>query len=152
MKVEERLAVLKQIESVAALAGFKGVISDDGQFLVVGFDLGQGRSQRVFLRPSGSTPDGKTIVTISSPAGLHKKGWLTGFTRDAAIDLLRRNENLYFARFGIHEESPGSKELMIVASSDMILESLDADELRAHAFFVSNAADAYEKSMKTDMF
>ena len=56
MKVEERLALLKQLESVAALAGLKGVISDDGQFFLMGFEVGDGRSQRVFVRPTGSTP------------------------------------------------------------------------------------------------
>ena len=63
MKVEERLALLKQLESVAALAGLKGVISDDGQFFLMGFEVGDGRSQRVFVRPTGSTPDGKTVVS-----------------------------------------------------------------------------------------
>jgi len=153
MKVEERLALLKQLESVAALAGLKGVISDDGQFFLMGFEVGDGRSQRVFVRPTGSTPDGKTVVTISSPAHLQSKGWFSSFSREDAINLLRLNENTFFARYGIQDAGPISKEMMIVASSDVILETLDAEELRAHAHFVSHAADAYEKKMsKADDF
>ncbi|MFM8891244.1 MAG: hypothetical protein ACKOTB_06400 [Planctomycetia bacterium] len=152
MKAEERLSLLKQVESVAALAGLKGEISDDGQCFVMGFDQGEGRSQRVFIRPSGSTPDGKMIVTISSPATLHKNGWFSGFTREHAVDLLRRNEGLFFARYGIQDGGPGSKDMMIVASSDVILDSLDATELRAHAYFVATAADEYETTTKTDKF
>jgi hypothetical protein len=153
MKVEERLALLKQLESVAALAGLKGVISDDGQFFLMGFEVGDGRSQRVFVRPTGSTPDGKTVVTISSPAHLQSKGWFSSFSREDAINLLRLNENTFFARYGIQDAGPISKEMMIVASSDLILETLDAEELRAHAHFVSHAADAYEKKMsKADDF
>ena len=153
MKVEERLALLKQLESVAALAGLKGVISDDGQFFLMGFEVGDGRSQRVFVRPTGSTPDGKTVVTISSPAHLQSKGWFSSFSREDAINLLRLNENTFFARYGIQDAGPVSKEMMIVASSDVILETLDAEELRAHAHFVSHAADAYEKKMsKADDF
>jgi hypothetical protein len=153
MKVEERLALLKQLESVAALAGLKGVISDDGQFFLMGFEVGDGRSQRVFVRPTGSTPDGKTVVTISSPAHLQSKGWFSSFSREDAINLLRLNENTFFARYGIQDADPVSKEMMIVASSDVILETLDAEELRAHAHFVSHAADAYEKKMsKADDF
>lgn len=153
MKVEERLALLKQLESVAALAGLKGVISDDGQFFLMGFEVGDGRSQRVFVRPTGSTPDGKTVVTISSPAHLQSKGWFSSFSREDAINLLRLNENTFFARYGIHDAGPISKEMMIVASSDVILETLDAEELRAHAHFVSHAADAYEKkTSKADNF
>ena len=153
MKVEERLALLKQLESVAALAGLKGVISDDGQFFLMGFEVGDGRSQRVFVRPTGSTPDGKTVVTISSPAHLQSKGWFSSFSREDAINLLRLNENTFFARYGIQDAGSVSKEMMIVASSDVILETLDAEELRAHAHFVSHAADAYEKKMsKADNF
>jgi len=153
MKVEERLALLKQLESVAALAGLKGVISDDGQFFLMGFEVGDGRSQRVFVRPTGSTPDGKTVVTISSPAHLQSKGWFSSFSREDAINLLRLNENTFFARYGIQDAGPISKEMMIVASSDVILETLDAEELRAHAHFVSHAADDYEKKMsKADDF
>ena len=153
MKVEERLALLKQLESVAALAGLKGVISDDGEFFLTGFEVGDGRSQRVFVRPTGSTPDGKTVVTISSPAHLQSKGWFSSFSREDAINLLRLNENTFFARYGIQDAGPVSKEMMIVASSDVILETLDAEELRAHAHFVSHAADAYEKKMsKADDF
>ena len=153
MKVEERLALLKQLESVAALAGLKGVISDDGQFFLMGFEVGDGRSQRVFVRPTGSTPDGKTVVTISSPAHLQSKGWFSSFSREDAINLLRLNEKTFFARYGIQDAGPISKEMMIVASSDVILETLDAEELRAHAHFVSHAADAYEKkTSKADNF
>lgn len=153
MKFEEKIARLKQIESVAALAGINGVISDDGEMFVLGFDQGEGRHQRVFIRPSGTTPDGKAIATITSPAKIQAKGgWLNDFSREDALELLKMNENMFFARYGIQDPGKESKEMMIVASSDVILESLDAEELRAHLFFVASAADNYEKKLKVDKF
>lgn len=141
MQIEERLSLLKKVENIAALAGLKGRIDESGQHFAMGFSLGQGRSQTVFVRPSGKTPEGQDILTMFSPALTVKKGMFAGMSRDQALELLRLNENTYFARFGIWEDDRNS---MIVASSDLLLETTDPDELKAHALYVAMAADGYE--------
>jgi hypothetical protein len=149
VEIEERLAMLKQIENVAALAGLKGVIDNDGRYFSMGIQTTEGRGQRVYLRPSGKTPDGKAIVTLYSPARTVAKGMFSGMSKDQALELLRMNENTYFARFGIWENE---KESMIVASTDMLLETMDSEELKAQAFYVAFAADAYEKKHGADQY
>jgi hypothetical protein len=149
MKIEERLEILKKVESIAALAGLRGAVSDNGDCFGMGFETNNGRSQRVFVRPSGHTPDGKAIVTLFSAARTVAKGLFKGLSRDAAIELLKLNENTLFARFGIWESE---KEVMIVASIDAILDTLDADEIRAYTLYTAHAADAYESQHGGDTF
>lgn len=149
MNPEEKLAVLRQVESIAALAELRGQVLDDGSHFRMGFAAKEGRSQQVFVRPTGHTYDGKVIVTVFSPARRVAKGMFKGLGREQAMNLLRLNENMYFARFGIWESAT---EVMIVASVDAILELLDAAELRAYAEYVSHAADDYESKHGGDEF
>lgn len=149
MRIEERLQTLKQVENVAALAGLRGRIDDDATHFAMGFNTGDGRSQQVFVRPTGQTPDGKAVVTLFSPARVVAKGMFSGMSKEQAVELLRLNENTFFARFGVWETE---KQSMIVASSDLLLETMDPDELRAHAYYVAFAADGYEKKYGTDGF
>jgi hypothetical protein len=141
IQIEERLAILKQVEQVATLAGFRGAIDNDGAHFIMGFETTQGRSQQVWVRPTGKTPEGKAIVTMFSPARVIPKSMFSGISKEDAVELLKLNENTFFARFGIWDNP---KESMIVASSDLLLDTMDPDELRAHAFYVSFAADGYE--------
>jgi hypothetical protein len=149
MSIEERLGILKKVESITALAGLRGAVSDDGDCFGMGFETNNNRSQRVFVRPTGHTPDGMTIVTPFSPARMVAKGLFKGLGRDAAIKLLKLDENTFFARFGLWESQ---SELRIVASVDTILDSLDADEIYAYAHYTAHAADAYEPKHGGDRF
>lgn len=149
MTPEEKLVILKQVESVAALAGLRGAIDNTGDHFAMGFDLAAGRTQRIFVRPTGTAPDGKTVITIFSPARSLTKGMFGGLGRQEAIDILRMNEAMFFARFGIYETP---SEVTVVASLDAVLETLDANELRTHAYAVANAADQYEAKFSTNRF
>ena len=149
MKIEERLEMLKQVANVATVAGLKGAIDENGQHFAMSFDTQQGRSQRVFIRPTGHAPDGNAIVTLFSPARVFPKGFFGGLSKDQAVELLMLNENTFFARFGLWESE---KETMVVASSDVLLTTLDPDELRAHAYYVAFAADDYESKHGQDTF
>lgn len=149
MGIEERLQLLKKVENVAAVAGLTGRINDNASHFAMGFNTEGGRSQQVFVRPTGKTPDGKEIVTMFSPARVVNKGMFSSLSKEQAFELLRLNENTFFARFGIWETE---KQSMIVASSDLLLETLDPDELRAHAYYVAFAADGYEKKFGSDGF
>jgi hypothetical protein len=148
MGIKHSLEVLERVNEVATLAGLKGKIEDDKLRFTMGFDLGEGRGQMVYVRDASKDLDHR-IVTIFSPALIVKKGLFSGFSKDRALDLLRMNEQVLFARFGIWE-SP--KETMVVASCDHLLSTLDPDELAASAFHVAFAADTYEKKNGQDMF
>jgi hypothetical protein len=149
MGFEEKIAQLKQISEIAALAGLKGEVSDDGFAFMLGFEMDGGRSQVVRVRPTMQTPDGQPIVTVESPALVVKKGLLSGISKDQAIELLRLNETVPFARFGIVESDEAS---MIVASIDHLLDTLDPDELRHSCWCVAMAADNYEAQHGGDDF
>lgn len=149
MTAEEKLAILKQVESVAVVAGLRGGIDEAREHFQMSFETGNGRNQRLFIRPTGPTQDGRTIITFFSPARALSKGMFAGLGRQEAIDILRINENLYFARFGIWESAT---EITIVASADAVLETLDTTEMRTLAYAVVNAADAYEAKFGTNRF
>lgn len=149
MSSEATLEVLKQVSQVAALAGLKGHIDERAGHFAMGFGLPNNRTQRVFIRPTAKTPSGQPVVTFFSPCMVIQKGFLSGFSKDRAIDLLRRNENLLFARFGIWESD---QESLVVASVDHILGTLDAEEFKASAWYVAFAADGYEQEHKQDKF
>jgi hypothetical protein len=146
---DEILNVLKQVESIAALAGLRGAIETEHLRFKMAFDVGNGRSHLVYVRVTGKTIDSKTVVTLFSAARTLTKGMFGGLGREQALELLRLNESTLFARFGIWD---GPKEMMIVASLDALIDTLDADEMRAYALSVSHAADTYEAKHGGDTF
>ena len=149
MASQSTLDALKKIEDIATLAGLKGQIDEDRGLFVSGFGLPKDRSQMVFVRLTGEIGDG-TLVTIYSACREFKKGFLKkGMTRDQAIELLELNDNLKLARYGIMNSEDAQ---MVVASSDVILETLDADELHHHMWSVAVAADSYEEKFGEDNF
>jgi hypothetical protein len=149
MTTNTQIDALKEVSQIAALSGLKGAIDQSNGHFSMGFNLPGNRSQNVFVRHTGQTPAGKQIVTFYSPCLVVKKGLLSGISKDQAIALLRRNENVMFARFGMWEDD---KRSMIVASVDHILETLDPEEFEATAWYVAYAADAYEQEHGQDTF
>jgi hypothetical protein len=89
------------------------------------------------------------VVTFFSPAAVVKSGLFKGISKEQAIDLLVKNEQILFARYGVW---PQDGQHMIVASVDHILDSLDPEEFEAHVWHVAFAADAYEKEQGGDVF
>jgi hypothetical protein len=151
---QEHQRIFDRVHEIATIAGFNLHTVEEGHPMAglpaAGFDLGGGRSQRVFIRPAGTTPDGHDVVTFVSPCLHVKTGFLSGISREQALDLLQRNENLYFARFGIWRLD---KADMIVASCDQILDTMEAQEFAALVQSVAVAADAYEREhSKEDLF
>ncbi len=142
MTIEEKLEILKQIGNVAALAGLKGGVDDEGKHFMMGFNLDEGRRQSVYVRPAGENMGGQMVITVFSPCLTVKKGLFSGFSKERALELLRLNEQVLFARFGIWENDD---EMLVVASVDHLLETLDPDELKSTAWHVAFAADNYER-------
>jgi hypothetical protein len=148
MAIREFLNVLERVDEIATLAGMGGQINEDRLRFEMGFGLDNGRSQVVYVRPlpvSTKSP----IITIFSPCLVKKKGMFQGISKKMAIDLLRRNEQVVFARYGICKLEDGD---VIMASADHILETLDPPEFGASAYHVALAADMYEREHGQDEF
>jgi hypothetical protein len=141
MVVAEQVDALEKLASIAALGGVNMGVNKRMMRLEGSFDLGEGRSQICFIRPSCMTGD-KIVVTIYSACLRIRKGFLAGISREMAVDLLRRNESLTFARYGLMDEGDAD---MVVASADYMLDTLDPEELEHAIWHVAMAADAYEK-------
>lgn len=141
MGVRENLEVLQRVSEVATLAGVNGRIDEDRMCFAMGFELDGGRKQMVYVRNTSKDAE-RRIVTVFSPCLVVKKGLFSGFSRERALDLLRRNENLLFARYGIWENE---KEMLVVASVDHLLDTLDPQEYRSSVYVVAMAADLYER-------
>ena len=62
---------------------------------------------------------------------------MKGLGKDQGLELLKLNSIAIIARFGIVESE---EELMVVASVDAILDSLDADEVEAYFWYIAMAA------------
>jgi len=148
MSVRETLEVLERVNEVATLAGISGTIDEERLHYVMQFALDGGRSQAVYVRNT-TKGSNRRIITVFSPCLAVKKGLFSGFSKEQALDLLRKNEQVMFARFGIWENP---KETMVVASVDHLLETLDPDEYKASAYHVALAADLYEREHGGDKF
>ncbi|HZN93973.1 MAG TPA: hypothetical protein VFB81_14775 [Myxococcales bacterium] len=149
MSLQDTVNALKRISEVAALAGIQTVVNEEAQRVEMGFGLDQGRSQVVCVKYMGKSPEDHDVITFFSPARVISKGFLKGMSRESAIELLRLNCNMMFARFGILESE---KEVMIVASVDHLLDTLDPAELKHTALSVAIAADRYERKFGKDEF
>ena len=148
MGVRQSLDILEKVEEIATLAGFKAKIDEDDVRLVLGFDMGEGRSQLVYIRDTSRSQE-HPVITIFSPCLVVKKGLFRGISKSTAMDLLRTNEAIHFARYGLYETSTYS---MVVASIDHLLDKLDAEEFEASVLSVAHAADSYEKKLGKDDF
>ena len=140
MAQEETPKVLERVAEVAARAGLAGHMEEDRYFL--GVSLEGARKQGVYVRDVTSDP-GRPTISVFSPC-LKFEG---GISRDLALELLRANETMPFARFGLYETG---QESLVVASLDHLLETLDPEELRAGVFSVAMAADRFEEKFGWD--
>lgn len=143
MLVADRVEALEKLASIAALAGINMGLNKRAMRLEGEFELSGGRSQVCYARPSGMTAD-KFVITVFSPCLRIKKGFLAGISKELALELLRRNENLLFARFGIVSEDDAD---VVVVSADYLLDALDPDEFEHAIWHVAMAADAAEREL-----
>ena len=149
MALREMLQVLERIEEIATLAGLRGRIDEEQLRYEMGFGLEDGRSQVVYARPIPG-PTKTPVITIFSPCLIKKKkGVFQGISKKMALDLLRRNEKVVFARYGIADIKDGA---LVLASVDHLLETLDPPEFGASAYHVAVAADTYEREHGQDDF
>jgi hypothetical protein len=134
------------IRNVAARAGMTVRVSSPEQ-VIVPFDMGDGRSQNVFVRLLGKTNEGHFIVGMFSPALKLPAGQPLG--QKTANDLLRRNGTLPHGNWAIvtidNEDYLGMFDTHIAAT-------MQPEEFRSSAYTLSRVADDMEKQLGSDSF
>jgi hypothetical protein len=141
--------ILKRFADIVALAGIRGDIDDDGDMYITGFNLDEGRSQMVYVRALPDAVKDQDAVCIYSPCRRVKKGLLRGLSKDQGLELLKLNSDILFARYGILESDD---EILVMASIDVFVDTLDPEEVEAAFMFVALAADKYERRFGGDEF
>ncbi len=139
MAADETLQNLERVQQVATQAGLKGRIDEERKQFQMLFGLPGDRSQIVLVRDSSAQD--RNVVTFFSPCLEVETGLLSGLRKETAIQLLRANETLHFARYGIWE---GDQAVTVVASCDCLLDTLDPAECHNAAWAVAFAADRFE--------
>jgi hypothetical protein len=147
--VRETLDTLRKVGSIAELAGIRGEVDEEHMLFAAGFNLPDDRRQMVYVCETGRSSTQSIVVTIFSPCRTVESGLFKGMSKAQAIDLLRKNEQMLFARYGLR--TMGNREL-VVASTDHLLETLDPEEFHAHVWHAAMAADAYERQHGKDEF
>jgi len=142
--------VSRKVEEIGTMAGFKlGRHQQIPEMIVCPFDMGQGRSQTVYITPVGQTPAGEDLVCFMSPCQTVKKGLLGSMPKNQAVDLLRRNSQLITGSFAIQQF--GDTDILVVRSTQ-IVDTMEIEEFKFHANFVAIIADEYEREHGTDVF
>lgn len=141
--------VLEKVKQIGNMAGYELHLHDDGDMLVAPFDMGEGRTQAVYIRHAGSTPADQDVVAFLSPCLELKKGFMKGMGKSQALDILRRNSALLFGQFGLYDF--GNVEVLM-SSSCQILETMEVEEFEAHLNCVAMVADSYEIEIGQDDF
>lgn len=147
MSADETLERLARVKEIASQAGLKGEVNEERRLFEMRFLLPGDRRQGVAVRDSSA--QGRQVVTFFSPCLVVKKGLVSGFSKEMAIELLEANEKLHFARYGIWELD---REFTVVASVDCLLDTLDPDECHNAAWSVAFAADQFEHRHGQDSF
>ncbi|MHC4696738.1 MAG: type III secretion system chaperone family protein [Planctomycetota bacterium] len=150
--VSQTAEVLEKVSKVAAEADFILHPHPNADVLMIKFNMGDGRSQTVYIEYTGQTFDGQDCVTFMSPCKVVKKEKLLSgdLNREQVIALLRRNAKLRFGSFAL-ETFEGLNDVLVVMSSQ-IVDTMDVEEFKTHVAFVAYAADEYERECGQDVF
>ena len=134
------------VRNIAARASMTVRVVNPEQ-VIVPFDMGDGRSQNVFVRLLGKTGEGHFIVGMFSPSLKLASGQPLG--QKTANDLLRRNGTLPHGNWAIvtidNEDYLGMFDTHIASS-------MDPEEFKSSAFTLSRVADDMEKQLGSDSF
>ena len=142
--------VMQKVEEIGAMAGYElSRHPNTDEMIVISYDMGNGRTQTVYVHSCGKTPEEQDLVCFMSPCQAVKKGLLKGMGKDQAIDLLRRNGQLVVGSFAI--DNIDGTEILVVRSTQ-IVDTMEVEEFRFHANFVAIIADRYEQEHGEDVF
>lgn len=112
------------------------------------FDMGEGRSQRVFMFLAGEV-GGAPIVEITSPAADIKELG-DKLDQDLMNELLKLNSKAL--NYGWTIETIDAESEYLCATSDQLLNSMDIGELQVAVYAVAGAADEMETRFGLDNF
>jgi len=129
------------VRAVAARAGLR--VQQQSDFEVTAdFDMGDKRTQRVWIGLVGEDSEGNLIISISSPAHRMRPG--QKLSLEFANQLLCENASLAHGAWAIRK----TKEYdYLVMFDTQIVGSMDPEELRASVVAVAARADQMEKKI-----
>lgn len=150
MSTSTNTNVMQKVEQIATMAGYK--VQQHPQMpdmIVCPFDMGNGRSQVVYLHPCGQSFEGQDVICFMSPCMSVKKGLLKGLSKKVASNLLQRNSCLKTGAFAIVNFD--NIDLLVVRSTQ-IVDTMEVEEFRMHVNACAVIADEYEREHGTDVF
>jgi hypothetical protein len=139
--------VLDKIQQVAAMAGIKG--QRQGALVSYAWDFGGGRDQMCYVAPFAETDDGLNVICFFSPCQRLGKGFLSGISKQVAVQLLRTNADLDFGHFAVMKI--GGEEMICVRATQ-ILETMEVKEFEQMCLTVAQLADAWEEKIGKNDF
>lgn len=146
MTVETKVSVGEFLTQMADKSGLK--IEDQGpENVTVLFDMGEGRSQRVWVRALGTDAGDNLIVGFFSPVLQVPQGEMIG--QKAANELLRENATLAHGAWAIQKTKDGE---YLVAFDTQIAQTMDPKEFEASVRAMAAVADLKEKDLGHDLF
>ncbi|RMG27698.1 MAG: hypothetical protein D6721_10015 [Gammaproteobacteria bacterium] len=135
--------VLERIRRLAATAGIRGEVDREQGMFHAPCEFDDGGRLAVLMQPTRMGRDGLLAVTVTCPV-LHFSE-RRPIPEDLAMELLRRNERLCYARYGVRDLEEGG---LVVASVDHPLEGLDPDRLHAMVQAVVQAAADLRRALE----
>lgn len=132
--------IIGKIEQIARMADLH--FQRNGDYLMLSFDLGQGRDQTIGVGPLEETFDGMNVILFFSPCQRLSKGLMGGLSKSDAVNLLRYNAHLPFGHFCIMEID-GHETVCVRATQ--LLETMEVQEFRANCQGVATVADGWEQ-------
>lgn len=148
MSLSQANVVLNRIEELALECQIEGEHDLENSQYVICFGLPNGRTQDVYVSDSSIEPE-VPVIAVHSTCLVVDKGLFKGISKTMALELLLLNEKLNFARYGVQEEE---ESYTIVASYDLLLNSLNPKGFEAALECVALAADSYEAKFGQDLF
>ena len=139
--------IVAKIHQVASMAGIKG--QRQGDLLSYGWDFGDGRDQTIYVAPFAETDDGLNVICFFSPCQQLGTGFLSGMSKQVAIQLLRTNAELEFGHFAVMKL--GGDEMICVRATQ-ILETMEVQEFEQKCLAVARLADAWEEKIGKNEF
>ena len=136
----------EKIKTITEQAGFTVAESDIDSVLLF-FDMGKGRSQRVMIRGIGNDKLGQKIIGISSPAMCFPANESLG--QVTANKLLQENAKSAHGAWAI--EVLEDKAYLVMMDTQ-ILDTMQKEELRASIGAVAASADKLENELGEDNF
>lgn len=143
--MKQMMSFAEFVETIAEKAGMT-VNKPDDSSIVVHFDTGEGRTQRLIVKPVGQE-GGNLIVGFYSAVLEMPAGQM--LNQKTANELLSENAHLYHGAWAI--EKIEDSEYLVVFDTQ-IAQTMDPEEFKASVRALAFFADEMEKKLGKDVF